>query len=84
MVGLELPMVAIQHQYVITSSIPEVEALEREPPVIRDLENSYYLRQERSGLLFGPYEKSHMMKQQDNWIRDGVPQGDMIFIYNLS
>ncbi|XP_033634961.1 dimethylglycine dehydrogenase, mitochondrial-like [Asterias rubens] len=75
MVGLELPMVAIQHQYVITSSIPEVEALEREPPVIRDLENSYYLRQERSGLLFGPYEKSHMMKQQDNWIRDGVPQG---------
>lgn len=83
MAGLELPMMAIQHQYVITSSIPEVEALEHEPPVIRDLENSYYLRQERSGLLFGPYEKPHMMKQQDDWIRDGVPQGNMALILTL-
>ncbi|XP_038068616.1 dimethylglycine dehydrogenase, mitochondrial-like [Patiria miniata] len=75
MVGLELPMIAIQHQYLITSAIPEVQALKQEPPVIRDLENSYYLRQERSGLLMGPYEKSHKMKLQDNWIKDGVPPG---------
>uniref|UniRef100_A0A672MI01 Dimethylglycine dehydrogenase n=1 Tax=Sinocyclocheilus grahami TaxID=75366 RepID=A0A672MI01_SINGR len=41
----------------------------------RDLEGSYYLRQERDGLLFRPYEKEEKMKLQDSWIRDGVPPG---------
>ena len=58
---------AIHHQYVVTASIPEVAALEREPPVIRDLESSYYLRQERQGLLFGPYEHESKMRVQEDW-----------------
>ena len=67
MAGHELPMVAIHHQYVVTSTIPEVAALEHEVPVIRDLEGSYYCRQERKGLLFGPYENADLMKLQDEW-----------------
>ena len=75
MVGLEHPLIPVQHQYVVTSTIPEVKALERELPVLRDLEGSYYLRQERDGLLFGPYESQEKMKVQDSWVTDGVPPG---------
>lgn len=74
MAGHELPMVAIHHQYIVTSTIPEVAALEHEVPVIRDLEGSYYCRQERKGLLFGPYENADLMKLQDEWW-DGVTPG---------
>lgn len=41
MVGLEHPLIPVQHQYVVTSTIPEVKALKRELPVLRDLEGSY-------------------------------------------
>ncbi|XP_078368879.1 dimethylglycine dehydrogenase, mitochondrial-like [Oculina patagonica] len=67
MAGMDLPMVAIHHQYVVTSTIPEVAALKHEIPVIRDLEGSYYCRQERQGLLFGPYEHPDKMKLQEEW-----------------
>ncbi|GAB5566988.1 dimethylglycine dehydrogenase [Prionailurus iriomotensis] len=73
MVGLEHPLIPVQHQYVVTSTIPEVKALKRELPVLRDLEGSYYLRQERDGLLFGPYESQEKMKVQDSWVTNGVP-----------
>ncbi|XP_073933326.1 dimethylglycine dehydrogenase, mitochondrial isoform X2 [Castor canadensis] len=75
MIGLEHPLIPVQHQYVITSTIPEVKALKRELPVLRDLEGSYYLRQERDGLLFGPYESQEKMKVQDSWVTSGVPPG---------
>nr|XP_006819782.1 PREDICTED: dimethylglycine dehydrogenase, mitochondrial-like [Saccoglossus kowalevskii] len=75
MIGIELPLVPIHHQYVITSTIPEVKALGYELPVIRDLEGSYYLRQERTGLLIGPYEHQDKMRMQDSWVEDGVPPG---------
>ncbi|XP_048964304.1 dimethylglycine dehydrogenase, mitochondrial isoform X4 [Canis lupus dingo] len=75
MVGLEHPLIPVQHQYVVTSTIPEVKALKRELPVLRDLEGSYYLRQERDGLLFGPYESQEKMKVQDSWVTSGVPAG---------
>nr|XP_012317523.1 dimethylglycine dehydrogenase, mitochondrial isoform X2 [Aotus nancymaae] len=73
MIGLEHPLIPVQHQYVVTSTIPEVKALKRELPVLRDLEGSYYLRQERDGLLFGPYESQEKMKVQDSWVTNGVP-----------
>lgn len=76
MVGLEHPLIPVQHQYVVTSTIPEVKALKRELPVLRDLEGSYYLRQERDGLLFGPYESQEKMKVQDSWVTHGVPPGE--------
>ncbi|XP_061873710.1 dimethylglycine dehydrogenase, mitochondrial [Colius striatus] len=75
MIGLQHPVIPVHHQYVVTSTIPEVKALKTELPVIRDLEGSYYLRQERDGLLFGPYESQEKMKLQDSWVTDGVPPG---------
>ncbi|EDO40332.1 predicted protein [Nematostella vectensis] len=72
--GVEYPVTPIHHQYMVTSSIPEVQALEKEIPVIRDLEGSYYLRMERGGLLTGPYEDMDKMRLQEDWW-DGVPAG---------
>ncbi|XP_034048900.1 dimethylglycine dehydrogenase, mitochondrial [Thalassophryne amazonica] len=75
MIGFEHPTIAVHHQYVVTATVPEVKALKKELAVIRDLESSYYLRQERDGLLFGPYEKMEKMVLQDSWVTDGVPPG---------
>ncbi|XP_068952407.1 dimethylglycine dehydrogenase, mitochondrial isoform X1 [Petaurus breviceps papuanus] len=75
MIGLEHPLIPVHHQYLVTATIPEVKALKRELPVLRDLEGSYYLRQERDGLLLGPYENQEKMKVQDSWVTNGVPPG---------
>lgn len=75
MIGFDHPTIPVHHQYVVTATVPEVKALEKELAVIRDLEGSYYLRQERDGLLFGPYEKMEKMVLQDSWVTDGVPPG---------
>src|SRR5262249_40934072 len=57
LVGLELPIVPIEHQYLVTEAIPEIAALNRELPLLREVDVSYYLRQEAQGLLLGPYER---------------------------
>ncbi|XP_028661549.2 dimethylglycine dehydrogenase, mitochondrial isoform X1 [Erpetoichthys calabaricus] len=75
LIGFEHPLIPVHHQYVVTATVPAVKALKTELPVIRDLEGSYYLRQERDGLLFGPYEKQEKMKLQESWVTDGVPPG---------
>uniref|UniRef100_UPI0037E72A67 dimethylglycine dehydrogenase, mitochondrial n=1 Tax=Semicossyphus pulcher TaxID=241346 RepID=UPI0037E72A67 len=75
MIGFDHPTIPVHHQYVVTATVPEVKALKKELAVIRDLEGSYYLRQERDGLLFGPYEKMEKMVLQDSWVREGVPPG---------
>jgi dimethylglycine dehydrogenase len=56
MVGLDLPVVSMQHQYLVTEAMPEIEACGRALPIVRDPDVSWYLRQERAGLLLGPYE----------------------------
>jgi glycine cleavage system aminomethyltransferase T/glycine/D-amino acid oxidase-like deaminating enzyme len=56
--GIDLPIVALQHQYVVTEQLEEVGALERELPVLRDPEHSYYVRQEGGALLVGPFERN--------------------------
>ena len=55
--GLDLPIVPMEHQYLVTEAIPEVAALGRELPLLREVDVSYYLRQEAHGLLLGPYER---------------------------
>jgi dimethylglycine dehydrogenase len=57
LVGLNLPIVPMEHQYLVTEAIPEVAALSRELPLLREVDVSYYLRQEADGLLLGPYER---------------------------
>ena len=72
MMGVDVPMVPMLHQYVVTDRVPEIAARiaagERELPIIRDPEESWYMRQERDGFLIGPYEKTGAP-----WAIDGVP-----------
>ena len=56
MVDVTLPIVNLEHQYLVTESHPELEALDFELPVCRDSYCASYLRQEGNGLLIGPYE----------------------------
>lgn len=55
--GLDLPIVAIEHQYLVFDAMPEVMALKSELPIVREVDVSYYLRQERQGMVLGPYER---------------------------
>jgi dimethylglycine dehydrogenase len=57
MVGLELPILAMEHQYLITEDMPEVMASEGEVVHAIDFEGEIYMRQERNGMLMGTYEK---------------------------
>ena len=72
MLGLDLPVVPILHQYVVTGSVPEIAErraqAKTELPIIRDPEESWYLRQERDGYIIGPYEKT-----AQTWSVDGIP-----------
>jgi dimethylglycine dehydrogenase len=58
MVGLDVPIVSMTHQYIVTEPIPEMAALGFEPPVTRDPRASCYYRREHDGLIVGPYERS--------------------------
>ncbi len=72
MMGLNIPSVPVLHQYLVTDTVEAVS--ERiaaglpELPIIRDPEESWYVRQERDGLILGPYEKEAQV-----WSVDGVP-----------
>ena len=72
MMGVDLPVVPMLHQYVVTDRVTEIAdriaAGAKELPIIRDPEESWYLRQERDGFIVGPYEKSGRP-----WAIDGVP-----------
>ncbi|MEO7762617.1 MAG: FAD-dependent oxidoreductase [Casimicrobiaceae bacterium] len=57
MVGIELPILAMEHQYLITGEIPEVVASEKEVLHCIDFEGEIYMRQEGKGMLIGTYEK---------------------------
>ncbi len=61
MVGLELPLLAMEHMYLLTEDMPEVAeynaATGREFCHVIDFKGEIYTRQERGGLLLGTYEK---------------------------
>ena len=67
-VGLEVPVVNMVHQYLVTENLNEVRGLAAEPPVVRDPRASCYYRQEQEGLLIGPYE----MENAQAWGLDGI------------
>jgi len=58
MVGLELPVLAMEHQYIISEEIPEVAASPTEMLHVVDFEGEIYMRQEAKGMLMGTYERS--------------------------
>jgi dimethylglycine dehydrogenase len=70
MVGLELPVLAMEHMYLVTEEIPEVVAYNKERghelPHIIDFKSEIYMRQERSGLVLGTYEQDCRPWQPQN------------------
>ena len=67
--GIELPLMPVEHHYLVTETIPEIERLNFELPQINDNETGCYARQEGQGLLLGAYEKTCT-----HWAEDGTPQ----------
>ena len=61
MVGLEVPVIPVQQQYVVTDEVPELVERHKaglpELAVIREPDASYYLREERQGYILGAHEK---------------------------
>jgi dimethylglycine dehydrogenase len=61
MAGLELPILAMEHMYLLTEAMPEVEEFNartgREMVGVLDFKGEIYTRQERNGILLGTYEK---------------------------
>ena len=55
--GLELPVLAMEHQYLVTGEMPEVVASANEMLHVIDFEGEIYMRQEGRGMLIGTYEK---------------------------
>lgn len=58
MVGLELPILAMEHQYIISEDIPELANADKEMLHVVDFEGEIYMRQERGGILLGTYERA--------------------------
>ncbi len=60
MAGLELPVLSMAHQYLITEEMPEVVAFNKETghEIVHciDFDGELYMRQERTGMLVGTYE----------------------------
>jgi len=70
--GREVPMMVMSHQYLLFDTVPEVEARTKavghKLPLLRDVDSSYYLRQEKNGFNLGPYErncKAHWISNDD-------------------
>ncbi|MGH8134515.1 MAG: FAD-dependent oxidoreductase, partial [Steroidobacteraceae bacterium] len=57
MVGLELPILAMEHQYLITEDLPALKGRKEQLHCI-DFEGEIYTRQERGGMLLGTYERA--------------------------
>jgi dimethylglycine dehydrogenase len=61
MVGLDIPVIPVEHQYIVTEAHPELvkrrENGEPEMGVLRESDGSWYLREEAGGFILGPYEQ---------------------------
>jgi dimethylglycine dehydrogenase len=62
MVGLNIPVIPVEHQYIVTEAHPDIKARhdagEPEMGVLRDSDGQWYMREEAGGLILGPYEKN--------------------------
>jgi dimethylglycine dehydrogenase len=61
MVGLDVPVIPVEHQYIVTEPHPAIRERQAkglpEMGVLREADSSWYMREENGGLLLGPYEK---------------------------
>ena len=70
MVDRDLPIVNMQHHYIVTGPVDEFSESDEEIQVIRDPRASSYLRQEQKSGLIGIYEQANMTEA---WAPDGLP-----------
>lgn len=60
MVGLDIPVIPVEHQYIVTEQHAAIMERRRlglpEMGVLREADACYYMREEAGGLLLGPYE----------------------------
>ncbi|WP_417454059.1 GcvT family protein [Kiloniella sp.] len=60
MVGLDIPVIPVEHQFIVTEPHPDIKARHAaglpEMGVLRESDSSWYMREEAGGLLLGPYE----------------------------
>ncbi|RID90648.1 FAD-dependent oxidoreductase [Gemmobacter lutimaris] len=75
--GRDVPMMVMSHQYMLFDTISEIESWSKEVghklPLLRDVDSSYYLRQEKYGFNLGPYErncKAHWVTKDDPFPED--------------
>jgi len=66
MVGIALPIIPMEHQYLITKPI---EGVKRGMPTMRDPDLLVYFREELGGLIMGGYEHNPIP-----WALDGIPR----------
>ena len=67
--GIKLPLLPVEHHYLVTENIPVIENLDFELPQINDNETGSYARQEGMGMLLGAYEKNCV-----HWAKEGTPE----------
>ncbi len=68
MAGINLPLIPVEHHYLVTENIPIIENCGFELPQINDNETGCYARQEGQGMLLGAYEKPCI-----HWAEEGTP-----------
>jgi len=64
-VGVTVPLVSVQHQYMVTEPI---EGVTRDLPTLRDPDRLTYYKEEVGGLVMGGYEPNPIP-----WAVDGIP-----------
>ncbi len=66
MAGINVPLQAVKHQYIITDKIPGLAA---DAPTLRDPDRRTYFKEEVGGLVMGGYEPDPI-----SWTTDDLPQ----------
>jgi len=70
MVGIELPVLAMEHHYLLTEDIPELAGRDKEIVNTTDYAGEIYMRQERGGALIGTYEPNGHVWSPDTTPKD--------------
>jgi len=71
-VGVNVPLVSVEHQYMVTE---QIDGVTRDLPTLRDPDRLTYYKEEVGGLVMGGYEPNPIP-----WAKEGIPEG---FHYTL-
>ena len=84
MFGINVPSIPVEHQYIVYDESPELKAYRkaggRELAVLRESDQSYYLREERMGWILGVYERGAPARFADgvpDWFGKSLFEGDL-------